>query len=511
MDWRHHAACREEDPELFFPIGNTGPALLQIEEAKAVCRRCPVMEQCLQWALESGQDSGRLGWSERGRAPRPQAPCRPRPTRRPPPDGPLSPELGGAARQYASPAPSRSAQYSPMRSRPTHGNAPLAPGRLQVRVLLCPAEEAPRRGNGIGRGVRPLLARHYREVQDHHGCRRSGPGDHVEGCRPTLCSTRVRTICRPRLPAVCGSKPSGRPTPSSWTVTRGRPPRSWCRGPRMISTVPVSPSRKRRVPGRSAGSRSGTIDGGVAISASRLPKRPVPPAVTLPGEISATIASTAVGDLVELHAARPGSGTASHARWRSTRPGALPPPAPRGPGGPSTMRLACTAQQGVRRVWRLFFTRWWISRMVASLVINSRSRRRSSVTSRQEHQRTDAGALGSSGMARELDDAVGRLDLELARRPAAGDLGRAPRPPGRGTGRVRRWSCRGGAADQVGGEAEPVVGGQRVGGGVLDDAVGVQADQAVADPRRGVHVDLLVREREGTGRDHLREVDALCR
>ena len=40
MDWRHRAACRDEDPELFFPIGNTGPALLQIEEARAVCRRC---------------------------------------------------------------------------------------------------------------------------------------------------------------------------------------------------------------------------------------------------------------------------------------------------------------------------------------------------------------------------------------------------------------------------------------------------------------------------------------
>ncbi|MFD7954350.1 WhiB family transcriptional regulator [Streptomyces ardesiacus] len=61
MDWRHNAVCREEDPELFFPIGNTGPALLEIEEAKAVCRRCPVMEQCLQWALEFGQDSGVWG------------------------------------------------------------------------------------------------------------------------------------------------------------------------------------------------------------------------------------------------------------------------------------------------------------------------------------------------------------------------------------------------------------------------------------------------------------------
>ncbi|MEV7465577.1 WhiB family transcriptional regulator [Streptomyces kronopolitis] len=61
MDWRHDAVCREEDPELFFPVGNTGPALLQIEEAKAVCHRCPVMGQCLQWALESRQESGVCG------------------------------------------------------------------------------------------------------------------------------------------------------------------------------------------------------------------------------------------------------------------------------------------------------------------------------------------------------------------------------------------------------------------------------------------------------------------
>ncbi len=61
MDWRHQAICREEDPELFFPIGTSGPAAVQVEQAKLICRRCPVVVDCLQWALESGQDSGVWG------------------------------------------------------------------------------------------------------------------------------------------------------------------------------------------------------------------------------------------------------------------------------------------------------------------------------------------------------------------------------------------------------------------------------------------------------------------
>jgi WhiB family transcriptional regulator, redox-sensing transcriptional regulator len=61
MDWRHRAICRDEDPELFFPVGTSGPALLQIAEAKAVCGRCPVMSDCLSWALHSGQDAGVWG------------------------------------------------------------------------------------------------------------------------------------------------------------------------------------------------------------------------------------------------------------------------------------------------------------------------------------------------------------------------------------------------------------------------------------------------------------------
>lgn len=60
-DWWHRAACRDEDPELFYPVGTSGPALLQIAEAKTVCRRCPVSVECLNWALASGQDAGVWG------------------------------------------------------------------------------------------------------------------------------------------------------------------------------------------------------------------------------------------------------------------------------------------------------------------------------------------------------------------------------------------------------------------------------------------------------------------
>jgi WhiB family redox-sensing transcriptional regulator len=61
VTWRDRAACLDEDPELFFPIGNTNPAFLQIKTAKAVCGRCEVVETCLQWAMESRQDDGVWG------------------------------------------------------------------------------------------------------------------------------------------------------------------------------------------------------------------------------------------------------------------------------------------------------------------------------------------------------------------------------------------------------------------------------------------------------------------
>jgi WhiB family transcriptional regulator, redox-sensing transcriptional regulator len=60
-DWRHRAACRDEDPELFFPITELGPGARQTADAKAVCARCPVREQCLRYALDNRLDHGIFG------------------------------------------------------------------------------------------------------------------------------------------------------------------------------------------------------------------------------------------------------------------------------------------------------------------------------------------------------------------------------------------------------------------------------------------------------------------
>ena len=60
-DWRAHAACRDTDPELFFPIGTAGPGQRQLDRAKQVCASCQVRTPCLEWALATGQEAGVWG------------------------------------------------------------------------------------------------------------------------------------------------------------------------------------------------------------------------------------------------------------------------------------------------------------------------------------------------------------------------------------------------------------------------------------------------------------------
>jgi WhiB family redox-sensing transcriptional regulator len=60
-NWYQSAACLHHDPELFFPVGTTGAALVQMQEAKAVCEQCPVIASCLAWALDAGIEHGVWG------------------------------------------------------------------------------------------------------------------------------------------------------------------------------------------------------------------------------------------------------------------------------------------------------------------------------------------------------------------------------------------------------------------------------------------------------------------
>ena len=88
-DWRHRAACRSVDPEVFFPVPVEGLAYrTRVAVAKAVCGGCPVRAECLTWALAHQPDGIAGGMTEherraearrrRGRAPARRITARPR-------------------------------------------------------------------------------------------------------------------------------------------------------------------------------------------------------------------------------------------------------------------------------------------------------------------------------------------------------------------------------------------------------------------------------------------------
>ena len=60
-EWWSLAACQSADPDLFFPISKTGPAIGQAARAKAVCTACPVRTDCLRYALAAGPLQGVWG------------------------------------------------------------------------------------------------------------------------------------------------------------------------------------------------------------------------------------------------------------------------------------------------------------------------------------------------------------------------------------------------------------------------------------------------------------------
>lgn len=61
-DWRAFALCVDVDPEIFFPAGDP-PSRYDARNIRAldICADCPVRDQCLAWALDSGLEHGIAG------------------------------------------------------------------------------------------------------------------------------------------------------------------------------------------------------------------------------------------------------------------------------------------------------------------------------------------------------------------------------------------------------------------------------------------------------------------
>lgn len=66
LEFQDRGACRDHDPELFFPVSEFGPVgERQVAQAKAVCHlECPVLEECRAFALANSVDGIWGGMSE---------------------------------------------------------------------------------------------------------------------------------------------------------------------------------------------------------------------------------------------------------------------------------------------------------------------------------------------------------------------------------------------------------------------------------------------------------------
>lgn len=61
-NWGDQSACKDVDPEIFFPLSkNSVKGAKDSEEAKSYCRGCPVNVECFEQAIELEQVSSRHG------------------------------------------------------------------------------------------------------------------------------------------------------------------------------------------------------------------------------------------------------------------------------------------------------------------------------------------------------------------------------------------------------------------------------------------------------------------
>ena len=60
-DWGKDGLCRQVETEIFFPEGVGGAVTAAVQKAKKVCGSCPVRQECLAWAVRTGQRYGVWG------------------------------------------------------------------------------------------------------------------------------------------------------------------------------------------------------------------------------------------------------------------------------------------------------------------------------------------------------------------------------------------------------------------------------------------------------------------
>ena len=154
-DWRDVAACRDTDPDLFFPVGTTGPAIEQIDNAKAVCQAVRGPDRLPRVRPATNQDSGIWGGTseeERRKLRRQWLAATARPAPEPPAPRTGRPDL----RPVHTPEPATTTSPSEVvvASRPTtrgrrRGRAPAASRRAVVLDAdpsarpRCPAARPP--------------------------------------------------------------------------------------------------------------------------------------------------------------------------------------------------------------------------------------------------------------------------------------------------------------------------------------------------------------------------------
>ena len=60
-EWRKAGACLAADPDLFFPVAAGTAAEKSVTAALRICDGCRVRQQCLEFAMQTGEAEGIWG------------------------------------------------------------------------------------------------------------------------------------------------------------------------------------------------------------------------------------------------------------------------------------------------------------------------------------------------------------------------------------------------------------------------------------------------------------------